>query len=525
MALGGVWSTLEGAVIGGAIGIATSEVASPVLEVERQEAWQANAFRVLDPGSLARLVAEGIAAQDAAAEQASRSGFNANKLAALVQLALRAPSPDAALDMLRRAHITDDQLTHAFRKAGLEPQWDAAYREALFLPIASADLAAGIQQGFVPNDGILPVAPSTAAGNVPTLPPLTIDPVAEAAKTGVSRDWLALRARLDGLPPGPETLLEMWRRAIIVESDVDRGIAQGHTKTEWVAAYKALKVPVLSPYEAAGLRLRGWITAQESYDLGALTGYSQAQMDHLWQNRGRPMTPHQMWLAIRRSNATQADFDAAILRSDIRPEYQGWLWDTRFAYPSPFFIRNAVQHGGMTTARAAVILGYQGWEEQDIASVSASFGGEAGAASKAETATEWLTEYEGLFVDRPTLIAQLEALGYPAAVATHKAELADARRVRAGRDAAIAALMHSYLDHEVTDAQAATELDGLQIAPAARDNLLRLWATQRRVTVKGLTKAQIKKAYTKGVFDQPTAMQRLVDLAEPAADAAVYLAE
>src|SRR5205085_8648918 len=137
-------------------------------------------------------------------------------------------------------------------------------------------------------------------GAPPSHVPLTqvdLDPLLEALAHGIDVDRLRVLANLAGLPPGADTLLQMWNRELIDEATVDAGIREGHTKTKWASAFKRMRWAVLGAAEYASAHLRGWITQEEMYRGGKLTGHTKAQMDLLYLNRGRPLAPVQAYTA------------------------------------------------------------------------------------------------------------------------------------------------------------------------------------------------------------------------------------
>jgi hypothetical protein len=379
---------------GAAIGRAASESVTPVLEPVRQHAWEKNQVKVLEPNIAARLAVQGLTSPEDAQSEASRSGISPNRLGALMRLAQVAPSMAEAFSMRRRDKITLDQLHHAYAKDQIEPQYWDALDNLLHSLLTPSEIANAVQQGHLANHGgdpdqgpILPeigttsppaegaVAPLTPDGHPPSTVPLTqlgIDPVEQAGDSGIDFEQLQVLANLVGLPPGAETVLTMWNRGLIDEDTVNAGIREGHMKTKWLAAFKRMRWAVLSGQEYAEARLRDWVTEEEMYAGGALTGHTKSQMDLFYKNRGRTATPRQVWLAWARkvvgpnypgeenrtSLTTYEDHELAIRRSNIRPEYAKMLWDIRFNYPPLFQLNRLVEAGAITGDTAALWASY-----------------------------------------------------------------------------------------------------------------------------------------------------------------------
>lgn len=527
-----VWSRLTGAIAAIGIGGAGAAAIEPVLEVPRQKAWSSEPNRVLDLGTIAHLIAQGLLDEAAAEDEAARNGFRPNRLKAMVQVSLAGPPVAEALQLWRRGKITEAQARHALAKARIEQQYHDPILELFYGRLAPADVANAIQQGFMPGDGILPGDPGGTEGITPPVVEVAIDPVAEAKADGVSADRLQVLAELAGLPPGPMELLDLWNRGVITETAVERGIREGHTKTKWTSALKQLRHYLLSPQTAATLRLKGWITRDESLALGRLRGANADVMDKLFLAQGRPAAPQQMATAVARgvdgpdgSPMDRAQFEKGIRESDIRPEWAGMLWGIRFAYPPLFQINRLVQAGAIDAATAVEWATKDRYAPEVVTALHTYWS--QGAASKAKelTAAQELTEYEGHYIDRPTLLARLEGLGMAAAEAEAYANLTDARRVITARNQVIARIRSEYVAHKITLQEASAALAATGIPAEAQTRLLAQWEQEYDVYTVVLSAAQIKRAYRKLIFDKPTALDRLRSLGWVAADAEVYLDE
>ena len=349
-----IWSQFRSILFGGAIGAAARTAIEPQIEPARQEAWRNNTNRILDLPELGMLLAQGLIDPAQATDHAKRNGYDQEKLDALAQLSLHAPSVAEAMHAWRLGEIDFARVQHALRKAGIEPRWDATFERQKTLPLAPADLANAVQQGFVPNAGLLPGDPGGALPITPPVEEIPLRTLDEFVAGAVDGDHAKVLAQLVGLPPGVMELLQMWNRGIITEQAVAHGIREGHTKTKWTSALKELRHFILSPAEAAGLRLRGWIDQTEANRLGALSGASSEVMERLYQNRGRPAAPGQMATAAVRGidgplgrPMDEAQFLIGIRESDIRPEWGPMLWQSRFLYPSLFQLNRLVTGGAI----------------------------------------------------------------------------------------------------------------------------------------------------------------------------------
>lgn len=545
--LGRFTSQTASSTLGFGVGVALAEGLRPEATQLGQEAWKVNPSKAIEAHLAAKIVAQAVKDGGWGEGEAVQHGIDGDRFAALLDLELDAPAVALALTLYRRGLITDAMLDTAFAKEQLEPRYWPAIKETLSVLLSPAEVANAVQQGHLPNNGILPAispavtpaegqsSPDTPDGQPPSDVPLTtieLDPLAEVAGTGVTLERLQVLANLAGLPPGPETLLAMWNRGLITEEAVDAGIREGHMKTKWTGAFKRMRWAVLSGQEYASAHLRQWVTEDEMYAGGALTGHTKHQMDLLFLNRGRPASPTQMWRAWARGvtgprgvPTAYEDHAKAIAISDIRPEYAEMLWETRYNYPSLFQLNRLVTAGIVDADTGALWAHKSLYAPEVVAALKASWTGGSSSAGKKETETQLADEYEGGFITETEFRASLTALGYTGHTQDLLVHLGDARRTKRYRDKAIDAIAAAYTNFKVDDTRAAGELAELNVTGAAKDLLLAVWRKQRIDSISLLTPAQVKKAYSGNLITQAQALQELEWRHYTPADASTFLSE
>lgn len=537
MSIGAVIEVVPVIAVGTGVGAAVGDVVLPKLQSFLNDQWSAHPDKPLSATAVAELVAETVWDIAQGREEANRSGIGDGRLDALVELAKAAPSFPTALALWRRELIGPDGVDHALYKARIPEIWHGQLKALRDERLDPAVVATAVQRGILANDDILPVGPPTAVGNVPPMPMVAIDPVVEARDSGWTRERLEVQARITGLPPGPGELLDLLNRGAIEDADYFRGVAEGNIRNEWGPALKELRHYLISPADAAELRLRGWKTQQESYDLGALRGASTDVMDMLYLNRGRPVAPVQGYTAWARGAPgpvgpgytrgphlfDEEDFLRSVAQADIRTEYGPALWHDRYAYPPLFQLRRAVESGGISPARALVIMRYERYEDQDAASLLSSWRQGGAEAGKALTKAELAAEYEGLFITEAEYRTALGQLGYTGPALDLEVHLGDARRAKKYRDAIVAELNGEYIVHAVDDADVTAALGEIGVPPDAVAGLLALWAIERRMHRRQLTAAQLKRGYKRGHITQADAVMRLEDLGYAEADTVTLL--
>jgi hypothetical protein len=445
---------------GYAAGGAVAATLEPELREITNEAWSKFQTLPLDVGDVADIVAEDVQLEPWGADQAAKSGISHDNFDALLGAKLNAPGIGELFQMWRRGLVNDADFVHGLRKAKLEGRWDAGLKGLHDVLLSSEELGAMQQQGFVDE----------ARAN------------SEGGLQGVTPERQQLRFEASGLPPGIGEALEMLRRSIIDDSTFGQIVREGHTKTKYTDVLLQLRDRVLSAPSYATLRLKGWITPEESYTGGALTGYTPEQMDLMYKEHGRPATTHQVFIGNRRGGKVggptadiDQDFMDAVIRSDIRPEYAPVLWAARYTYPAAFVLRALAQGHDITEAQTEQILLYEGWEPTLAKQVAAKWAGAKTSAGKEASATDLLALYDGQKATQAETLAALEALGYPTDEAQAKIDTLDARRVTSARNVATSDLHAAFKKGQLDAAGATKGLTALGITPWAVPLIVAAW--------------------------------------------------
>lgn len=463
-----IWNRLESLVFGGAIAGAFSRAVEPILEPVRQKAWQRNQVRILGATTAAELAARGFAKLADVTDEAARSGIDANRLQALYDLAQEYPGLADVDKLTNRKLIGPDDAKRILARHGFGAEWVAPLM-ALFNDLLSvAEVANAVQQGHMPNNGVLPEfdtsAPAPPGYTTPTPPdgappsevPLTqidLDPITEAGGQGYDLKRLQVATNLAGLPPPEGALREMLNRGIIDEATFDAGIREGHTKTKWIGPLKRLRWAVIPAREYAEAWLRAWVTEDEAKAGGALTGYTASQMELLYKNRGRTATPRQLWLAVVRGVTAPdypdqpangrltsfEDHELAIKRSNIQPWYAPLLWDIRWNYPPLFQLNNLVKAGAVDPDTAGTWAGYN-LEAPEVVE---------------KLKVYWASVYPGP--------------GGPGGKA------GPSSAVKSQQTAAITATRKAYVEGNLAQAQAIEQLEAVGVSPDDAAKMLPIW--------------------------------------------------
>ncbi len=483
-----IWNQFRSILFGGAIGAAARTAIEPQIEPARQLAWANNRNRILELGALAELVAEGAVTEGDVDELVGRNGYQSASLRALTEIALHAPDLNLLMTSRRRKEISAEQFDDGLAKLRIKPAYRPAIRKLLDVRLSPDVLAAAIVRGLIPDPGILPVGPPTGTGNVPRFPVFNVDAEREAADAGLDLERLSVLVGNYGRPMSPEAAAAGVFKGILERVDFDRAIAEGDVRNEWAESIfeNQRQIPSVADYVAA--RIRGWITTAEMNEGVARHGMSPADAHLLYLRTGRPAAPGQMATAAARGidgpdgvPMNREQFLKGIAESDIRPEWGPMLWDTRYLYPPLFQLGRLVAAG----------------------------------AIDADTAADWATK------DRypPEVVTALHAFW------SQPSTQAASPWANRARSRLFTVAHNEFLDFSLDEAGARAVLAQVGASDPEADTILELWQTERGIARLELTPAQVKKAYTKALYTEATALAELQERGMSPEDAATYLAE
>lgn len=446
--------------VGTGVGNAVGGAIAPVIQTLQNESWRLHPELPIEAAQAAELVASGERDMAWGISEALNVGVNEERFRALVDMVDTAPPLATLYELWRRNLISDGDFAEGAKKGTVEDKWIAPLQALKRRLLSPDELANAVVQGHRDFG----------------------DAVPDAERQGVSAQDFQTMVDNTGLPPGPETLLDMHRRGILTEAEVVQGIREGHTKVKYTTPYLETANRVTAATTAAGLWLRGWLSEAEAKAIGAKTGYGAEEMDHLYLNRGRPATTRQVHIGYARGGALpgaaneRAAYEQAVRQSNVRTEYTDILWAQRYTYPSPFVIRALATEGTFDTATTRTILIESGWvpEYADLAARSWT------KADSAGPGTKW--------ADR--------ARGY-----------------------LFTAAHGDYLDGNASEADARALLAAVGVPGAEQTTVINLWNLERQRTRKDLTQAQILKLVKKQIWPADQGVAALVDLGMTAGDA------
>lgn len=235
---------VAGQLIGGAL--------APFIQAETNLAQSAFPNVPLSPADAAEAVIRNIMDEGTAAGEAVKSGVPSGDFHTLTLLAGNAPAPEQLAEALRRGFIGADRYLTGIRQGRLRDEWADLMRElAVRQPTPQEALLALVEGQLSEADARAKFA---AFGGDPA-----------------QFDWLFGTV---GAAPSPVEAGVMANRGVIPWSGTglgvvsfDQAIAEGHSRTKWTDAYRALAEYLPPPRTVTAMHREGALTDAEAADL------------------------------------------------------------------------------------------------------------------------------------------------------------------------------------------------------------------------------------------------------------------
>jgi hypothetical protein len=480
VALTGLWSRLTSGIVGLGIGGAAARAFEPIFELLRQESWDANPYRVLGVQQLAELVANAVVPFDVAAGEAQRAGYQSNRLRALVELSLNAPTIGAAQDMRRRDAITPEQFRHALRKAGLEPQYDeAAFALLDVLPTVQDLVRMAVREVFSPGQ-------RTALDLDAEFPDAF---AARARELGLSRETAGEYWAAHWELPSYEQLAEMRFRGLLSAGEFRDALKAIDYAPTWRDKLEEIARRIPQITDMVRFAVREVYDPQVRQALGidaeypdaftpqaALHGMTEEHARQYWAAHWRLPSARQGYQMVWRGEMEPPELRTLLKALDYPPKWRDRLFNIAFIVPGRIDLKRMLRHGILD--RGALVEGYKriGYAPADAELMTQIAEAEVGAGGAAET-------YVG------------------------KARTALFNRVHT-----------EYVSRQLTPEEASSGLAVAGVPEAERVRVVSLWTREADLIRTELTQAQVVKAYWKGLYTIEQATAELAERGVAAAD-------
>lgn len=499
----GQWQTmLAGQATGMAMGAGITAALNNDLAPATQRLIRANPNGLLAPGDLATAVAHGVMDIGDAIDQSERSGLSEDKLRILIQTNQQTPPPSDLADLLQRKEIGDDEFVDLCERAGLDPSVRGLVK-ALARQILTPDqLAALVTFGVLTQDQATPMA----------------------AQSGMDAADFGMLVLGNGQPPSTEDLLFAYRRKIIDQARLLRGIKQGPVRDEWFDVVESLGQVPMSTSDAIEAAVQGHLSQAQAQTIAEQNGLVPDQFAPLFETAGSPPGPQQVLDYVNRGWMTEAEGEQALTESRLKPKYVAITMRSREKLLPLIQIREAVEHGSIAIPHALDLMEQHGYTPEDAAIVLASATASKTSSAKALTQAQILELRQDRAITVEQATQMLEALGYTEQETVWLLDIADLNRLRVMTSAVITQVRGAYIHGVIDDGVANTALDAVGIPPDQKTDLIELWDIEKTTVTKTLTQAQCSAALKAGAMDVGDFSDRLTRMGYGAPDITILQA-
>jgi hypothetical protein len=480
---GSAVSNAAGYAIGGAI----LPTLAPYVQFLANEAWKDHPTRPPSVTTAAEAWSRGILDEAAAKEWARTTGYDAEVATLYRDVQLEAPNLGSLLELERRKLADAGEVADAMRRNNILPEWIGKLRALRFVVPSVTDMVRfAVREVYDPGqraaldlDAEFPPAFAQDAERIGIQP-------ADAGKYWAAHWQL----------PSYEQGAEMLFRNEITPAQFTRLLKALDYAPTWRTPLEniARRIPPISDMIRFAVRevynpaLRKSLGLDDGYPAAftpeaALHGMDAERAKQYWAAHWKLPSAVQGYHMLWRDEITPAQLDELLQALDYAPKWRPRLANIAHLVPSRVDLRRMLKAGVLD--RAQVKKGYQrlGYTLAD-----------------AETLTVF-AEHE-------------------AAKGEGGASFAEKAKTRL-----YTVLHNEYLDGSVDQARARELMVELGVPAAEQTIVLGLWDAERSISRLELTPAQIKKAYSKGLYAVDVATSELVERGMTADDADTFLKE
>lgn len=345
-----------------------------------------------------------------------------------------------------------------------------------------------------------------------------IDPYHEAAKSGYDAQRLDILELNTGEPPGVMQMLELFRRGLLSQDDLLKGIRQSRIRDEWAQAVLDLRYAPPSGSEAIIGLVKGHLDEATAREIFQESGTDPKHFDWIHATAGRPPGAQGLLQLLNRGLITEDEFGQAVRQSDIQDKWIPALLAERRYIPPARSIVPMIRSGALSDEYARVLMGYHGIIETDQDIYIKEAHSVKTNAVKELSLSSVRSMYADGMVTKDVAIADVVKLGYQQELATELIELVDRQREQKFRNSAIDKVHSMFVKHRLAQSDASNDLDALGVTAPIRDDLIRLWLIERTISAVPLTLSQCQGLWRRNIMSNEEFHERVVALGHPAED-------
>lgn len=456
---------------------------------------------VPNPQDLAILAAHGFTPVQDASDEAQGQGFSNVWFDRMATASQSYPSPADVQELFRRNEISERDALQYLLHNGFNGI-DGTRMLALSAQVVSiADAALAVLRGNITHDRGVELA----------------------AENGYDAAAFELLIGNTGEPPGVMDMLSMFRRGIIDQATLEKGILESRLRNEWIPHILAYRFQPMTTADAIDAFVQNHIDHDRLARVAEENGLRAEDLQPLVDTAGEPLSKTEMLTLFKRGEVTADQVRQALRESRLKDKYVDTALLLARAIPPLFTIRQLISSGSITDTQAAHLLAEEGYEQYLITAIIHS--AHKQKTTKVRTVTEGMLSelYQEQAITGDMFISELVAFGYTKAEAGQIKQVDDWRISKVNRDNAISHLRSQYVGGKIDEHLVQGELDALLIPSDMRDKLLADWNLEIKATAKVLTEAQIVTAWSLSFITDADAVGRLIKMGYTEANAWLLL--
>jgi len=443
---------------------------------------------VVDVASAASMVARGLADETWGDFEARQQGLSSARFDRLVRAARHGMTPADVLAARNRGDVDTATAMAYLRDAGFT-QDAAAHTLALRHPdLTPEQLADLVNFGVLSEDAAEPLA----------------------ARSGMhTADFhrLVLGA---GQAPALQELLFAYRRGVIDDDRLRRGLQQSPIRFEWFDVVKSLRFAPPPTEAALSAATQNLLPPAEAKRVWTQNGFDPDGFDWALESNGRPLGVEQAAELYNRGKINRAQATQMFLESSLKNKYVPLVFDLFERVPTLELTGRLVREGVWSQAQGIANLRALGFTATHAAAIAQLYADDQASGARELSVATLLELYEAQAINQGETIDALRSFGYSDDNITLLLAVRDLRRVLRAHDQAISRVRARYVAHRIDSGDAETALDALQVPPAQRDDLVDTWTIEREVNTAQLTTAQIQAALRRDLIDAAGALRRFL---------------
>jgi len=415
---------------------------------------------------------------------------------------------DAIINLLGFAGMVISAISET-GKVFFQPLLNSLWSDHPAIPESVADLANAVVQGY-----------ETFA-----------NAALDAAESGYNEDVFKQLVQITGMPPSPQDLFAMFRRHLMPEGEsasqfpsVYAGLAQGHTKDEWIPLFQKLAYVWPTPDLFVNAAVREQFTSRsEAQAWAAKAGLdvtTQTEIgsffDVMFDVAGRPPGPeeaarmgHRGIIPWTGAGPTATTFQQAIAESDLKTKWTTPLQDLSTYVLTNGEIDHLVRQGILDKTTAVPYYALNGVTAATAALMVESALSDKLAEDRQLAKGEVLTMYQNQLLTRAEAVDALNAIGYHSDLVTELLALADFRREATVFNRIIQVLGRQVVTGKLSLTNANATLAKMGVPSQTITILLADWELSKQVEVPALSEGTIVAAAYYGIETPDEAMADL----------------